>query len=311
MLDFIRDIYSSFRQTSLERVKSPFLGAFVFSWVGFNWQMLAILFFSTKGIEERLKLINKSFDIGDYLLAPIFTTALIVTLLPQINKFITWMQDKPNSDTVAMSLASKIKIAELQQSLAESEARKKLADKKEERFIEDGIYSLKAEFEKTKGDLAQRNEDAKMLLEELRHLEGKLAKAEGQLNVEQESKSQMQTDLVIEKENNRTLGEKILKITSELNKFKSELSLSKQSYENALNAYNELKQKYEITEGSIRHNHSRYPFLIRPVSAHGPYVLEFNNSAEVVLEELNKKLERQKENKIKTNNVNEPNDGLK
>ncbi|EOT5958649.1 hypothetical protein ACK6GM_002363 [Escherichia coli] len=79
MLDFIRDIYASFRQTSLERVKSPFLGAFVFSWVGFNWQMLAILFFSTKDIEKRLVDINDSFGIGSLLLAPICTTALVMT----------------------------------------------------------------------------------------------------------------------------------------------------------------------------------------------------------------------------------------
>lgn len=311
MLDFIRDIYASFRQTSLERVKSPFLGAFVFSWIGFNWQMLAIIFFSKKDIEERLELINKSFDIGNYLLAPIFTTALIVTLLPQINKIITKIQNKPNTDTIELSLESKIRIAELQQSLAESEARKKLADKKEERFIEDGIYSLKEEFEKTKGDLAQRNEDAKMLLEEIRKLEGHLAKAESKFNVEKESKSQIQAELIIEKDNNRVLGEQILKITSELNKFKSDLSLSKETYENTLKAYNELKQRSEITESSIRYNHTRYPLLIKPASVNGPYVLKFNNNAEIALEELNKTLQRQKENNIKTNNVNEPNDGLK
>ncbi|EPE0675806.1 hypothetical protein ACSFSI_001615 [Escherichia coli] len=88
MLDFIRDIYSSFRQASLERVKSPFLGAFVFSWLCFNWQMLAILFFSSKDIEKRLAIINGSFGIVSFLIAPICTTALIVILLPQINKYL-------------------------------------------------------------------------------------------------------------------------------------------------------------------------------------------------------------------------------
>ena len=44
MLDFIRDLYASFKQTALERVKNPVLGAFVFSWIGFNWEILAILF---------------------------------------------------------------------------------------------------------------------------------------------------------------------------------------------------------------------------------------------------------------------------
>ncbi|EOT5958651.1 hypothetical protein ACK6GM_002365 [Escherichia coli] len=209
-----------------------------------------------------------------------------------------------------MSLTSKIRIAELQQSLAESEARKKLADKKEERFIEDGIYSLKEEFEKTKNDLEKRNDDAKILLEEIRRLEGQLAKAESQLNVEQESKSQIQKELIIERENNRTLGDQIIKSTSELNKFKAELSLSKESYENSLKAYNELKKRNEITESSISYNHTRYPSLIKPASINGPYILEFNKDAELYLNDLNKTLIIQKNSDYKTNKVNAHNDGL-
>jgi hypothetical protein len=58
MLDFIKDIIDSFRQSSLERVKSPFLGAFVFSWIAFNWQPLIILVFSENKIEKRLGVIN-------------------------------------------------------------------------------------------------------------------------------------------------------------------------------------------------------------------------------------------------------------
>lgn len=145
MLDFLRDIFASFRQTSLERVKSPFLGAFVFSWIGFNWQMLAILFFSKNSIEERLKFINSNFDVWNYLSAPLCTSALIAFLLPQINKAITKIQDKPNSETIELTLSSKIRVAELQQSIAEIEARKKLADKKEERYIEESISLIKVD----------------------------------------------------------------------------------------------------------------------------------------------------------------------
>ncbi|MDZ5701870.1 hypothetical protein [Enterobacter ludwigii] len=145
MLEFIRDLFTSFRQTSLERVKSPFLGAFAFSWVAFNWPMLAILFFSKKEIESRIEYINSNFEISSYLLAPLCTSALIAFLLPQINKIITKIQDKPNSETIELTLSSKIRVAELQQSIAEIEARKKLADKKEERFIEESIESIKTE----------------------------------------------------------------------------------------------------------------------------------------------------------------------
>lgn len=262
MLEFIRDIYASFRQTSLERIKSPFLGAFVFSWLGFNWQMLAIIFFSKKEIEQRLEMINKSFDIGSYLFAPICTTALIVIILPQINKFITRIQDKPNSDTVELSLASKIRIAELQQSLAESEARKKLADKKEERFIEEGIHAIKNRLEKAKATNKEQENEITKLLKITNDLQGDLAKVESKLFVEQESKSQIQKELTIEKENNRTLGEQILKISSDGNKLKSQLTLSQDIYKQTLAAHNDLLGRTERTERAIMKYANRYPTLI-------------------------------------------------
>lgn len=159
MLDFIRDLYASFRQTSLERVKSPVLGAFVFSWIGFNWQMLAILFFSTNKIEDRIEYINKTFDIGSYLLGPIVTTGLICFLLPRANKLVARIQDKPNSETVELTLSSKIKIAEQQQRIAEIDARKKLAEKKEEKFIEESIYKTKEENKSLKMEIDTLKEE--------------------------------------------------------------------------------------------------------------------------------------------------------
>ncbi len=293
MLDFIRDIYASFRQTSLERVKSPFLGPFVFSWLGFNWQMLAVIFFSTKSIEERLSLINKSFDVGDYIFAPICTTALIVIILPRFNKFITWVQDKPNSDTVEMSLVSKIKIAELQQSLAENEARKKLADKKEERFIEENIVLIKQDHEKAIANLKNKENKISNLMDAITELQGKLAKAETMLKVEQESKSQTQNELIIEKDNNRTLGDQIIKIKSELNKLKSNLSLSKETYEKTLDAHDELKKQLDITKNSIIATQYIYPHLMKPTKINDSVVLKFNDNAGVALNELNEKLKRQ------------------
>lgn len=261
MLDFIRDIYSSFRQASLERVKSPFLGAFVFSWLCFNWQMLAILFFSSKDIEKRLAIINGSFGIVSFLIAPICTTASIVILLPQINKLITIIQDKPNSDTIEMSLASKIKIAELQQLLAENEARKKLADKKEERFIEENIISIKKDHEKAIDNLKDKESKISNLTDTITELQSKLVKAEATLKVEQESRSQVQNELIIEKENKRKLEDNILHLNLSLKKNQSELAIAKEAYDNTLMAYNELNTTLKKAESSIINFNANFPFL--------------------------------------------------
>jgi len=139
MLDFFKDIFASFRQSSLERIKSPFLGAFVFSWVGFNWQMLAILFMSKQSIICRIDYINSHFDIGNYLLGPISTTILICLILPLANKHITKLQKATNQDTNELILQSKIDIAEKQVELADYDAKKKLAEEREKKNIESNI----------------------------------------------------------------------------------------------------------------------------------------------------------------------------
>lgn len=298
MLDFIRDIYTSFRQTSLERVKSPFLGAFVFSWVGFNWQMLAIIFFSKKGIEERLELINKSFDIGNYLLAPICTTAMIVIILPQINKIITKIQDKPNTETIELSLESKIRIAELQQSLAESEARKKLADKKEERYIEEGIHAIKKGYERAKNNITEQESEITKLLHFNNELQGQLAKAESKFNVEQESKNQIQKELVLEKDNNRKLGEQIIKLNSDVNNIKSQLNSAKEAHDATVIASNRLLGRIQKTERVILKYANRYPSLVNVNISSNGFIVTPNSVGRKLLRRYSRAIEIAKNRKI-------------
>lgn len=300
MLDFIRDIYTSFRQTSIERVKSPYLGAFVFSWFGFNWQMLAILLLSEKAVEDRIELINKNFDIGDYLLGPIITAGLIVIILPQLNKLITKIQDKPNNETITLSLTSKIEIAELQQALAESEARKKLAEKKEERFIEDGIHAIKIELEQTKEQLSERDKDVKFLLNTRTELEGKLAKSESQLKVETESRIQIQNDLNLEKESNRIYNDKIIETTKSINKVTSDLSGIKESYSELIESHKDLKQLMDSIISSIDGYRLRYPNIIKLRRGTQGFSFSVSNKAAALLNEVNEKLDPN----YKHNNIN-------
>lgn len=145
MLDFIKDIFAAFRQNSLERMKSPFLGAFVFSWLGFNWQLLAILFISKKDVEERIVYINQHFGIESLLIGPLFTTTLICILLPQATKYIIKFQSKPISAATVTTMTEKIALAEKQLEIADIESKKRLSDKREERNIEEDIYSTKSQ----------------------------------------------------------------------------------------------------------------------------------------------------------------------
>jgi len=289
MLDFARDIYASLRQTSLERVKSPFLGAFVFSWLGFNWQMLSILFFSERKIEQRLDFINKTNDISNYLLGPICTTALIVILLPQINKLITKIQDKPNSDTVELSLSSKIKIAELQQSIAEIEAKKKLADKQEERNIEEGIQNIKMLLKQTTQDLNERNEEVQTLVSGVNELQGRLAQAESKF------KAQLQKELTNEKENNRTLSNKSLDLSASINKHKADLSASLEMQQKILAANNDLNIKIDALGVMMNSYADSYPEIFVIKNIDGNSLLAIKGNARKLLVNVNKTLKARKE----------------
>ncbi|MEB5748681.1 hypothetical protein MXF13_02100 [Leclercia adecarboxylata] len=290
MLDFVRDIFASFRQTSLERIKSPFLGAFVFSWIGFNWQMLSILFFSKKEIEQRIELINKSYDIGSYLVAPIFTTALIVILLPQINKLITKIQDKPNSETVELSLSSKIKIAELQQSIAEIEARKKLADKKEERNIEEGIANIKLKLEQAINSLQEKNEELQNSLVEINDLHGNLAKAESKLILEKETRNQIQKELTIEKENNHVLGKKLLDTSAEANKYQADFASALEIHQNAVLQNKKLIQKIDSLRVMMDSYIDAFPELFQIEIIDDTSYLTVKQSASPLLTNVNNSL---------------------
>ncbi|MGU5938031.1 hypothetical protein [Klebsiella aerogenes] len=302
MLDFLRDIYSSFRQTSLERVKSPFLGAFVFSWVGFNWQTLAILILSKKEIEERLSYINDHFDVGNFLLGPICTTVLISTLLPQINKIITRIQDKPKSDTIELNLTSKIRIAELQQSIADIDARKKLAEKKEEKYIEESIYQTKKDFEKSVEDLHIATE----LLEQTRNdaieLRGWLAKAESKLDVETTAKENIAKELLVEKETIKTLQRQTVELNQRLSSLKS-IKYEYDSKESKLK--NDIvisKQEKENITSMIEAVARTYPEIFIISENNGITSFDVKSSSKKTLLGLNKTLKEQRKNNDLTKN---------
>jgi len=224
MLDFIKEILASFRQTSLERVKSPVLGAFVFSWLGFNWQMVAIAMFSDKSMESRIEYINQRFDIGDYLFGPICVTALICVILPQINKAVMKIQGKPNAETFELSLDAKIAIAQKQQELAEADARKKLAERKEEKFIEQDIYLTK-----------QKNKELIIDLQSLRNRNHGL-------------ESNLQTITVEKNSLEKQLNDKIIEISSITRKFDSQNDANSILEKEKIKLKNELSEKMKSLE---------------------------------------------------------------
>ena len=251
MLDFIRDIYASFRQTSLERVKSPVLGAFVFSWLGFNWRMLAILFLSKHSIEQRIESINKTFDVGNYILGPICTTALICFLLPRVNKFVTHIQDKPNSETVEMTLSSKIRIAELQQKIAELDAQKKLAEKKEEREIEEGIKQTKYDNMSLQSEITSLNNTIRSLTKKKTESDIQIEKLNSNVILLKEDVSKINKDLKNAEETTLHYKSKNNDLSIEMNSLRSDMKSIIVSLNNSADKEEKLRETLRQVDNQL------------------------------------------------------------
>jgi hypothetical protein len=199
MLDFFKDIFSAFRQNSLERMKSPFLGAFTFCWLGFNWQSLAILFFSKKTVEDRITYITTHHDMGAFILGPIITTILICLLLPHATKLIIRFQSKPISEAIQTTMDEKIALAEKQLEIADIESRKKLSDKREERNIEEGIKKIKSDAENIEEQNNQLRNKVKILEQNIIDSASRASTIEAQNVVFQQNLSYKDSELTQKK----------------------------------------------------------------------------------------------------------------
>jgi len=51
----IKEFIISFFMSAKHRLKNPVIGAFIMAWVAVNWRFIAILFFSSKSIEQKIK----------------------------------------------------------------------------------------------------------------------------------------------------------------------------------------------------------------------------------------------------------------
>lgn len=283
MLDFFKDIFSAFRQSSLERIKSPFLGAFVFSWIGFNWQMLAILFFSKQNIIGRLEYINSHFDVGSYILGPMSTTILICLLLPYANKHVTKFQKGTNHETNMLILQSKIDIANKQVEIADYEAKKKLAEDREKKNIESNINviidenkNLKIEIKEKSDNISLNNvvisklnddidalkresEIAKVVSEKNRIERTNLQNEIEKLKSEIEKNNKISSELLTLKNQNDELSSNLIHTTVALNKRDKDYWEIKGELNEALKKLASPKFVYSNGLASLGNDHSNAP----------------------------------------------------
>lgn len=249
----------------MEKVKSPVLGAFVFSWLGFNWQMLAILFFSKHDIEERIINIQSQYDISSYLLGPLCTTALISFFLPRANKVFTLLRSKPDQETISLTIAAKKELAEKQQEIAEIDAKRSLALTIAEKEIDENISAIKSQnlaLSAERNKLVEENEKLIKWLEDEKELTKKLNSS---LSEQHES---------INSQNNETLS--LITALDEKNKELATITNEKTILELELNKLNreldDLKNISSTLSNFNKELRDNYKYLFQPDES-GQYTL--------------------------------------
>lgn len=78
-------------KSSEERIKNPFIGSFIISFLALNWQAILIIFFSRKIVERRVEIVESDYNsISTYLILPLIIAVFYVAVLP----YIMWFFDK-------------------------------------------------------------------------------------------------------------------------------------------------------------------------------------------------------------------------
>ncbi|NVJ71804.1 MAG: hypothetical protein HWD80_00790 [Flavobacteriaceae bacterium] len=88
----VKDLFNALIDTSKERIRNPFVGTFLLSWLFFNWKAFVTLFFSSLELEQRISIIESSYYSLKYTLwIPLILATFYVGILPYIMAFIDYI----------------------------------------------------------------------------------------------------------------------------------------------------------------------------------------------------------------------------
>jgi hypothetical protein len=87
----MKDILNSWAKDNQVRITSPVIGAFISSWILFNWDRFLLLFWGSGTLSERLKHFQETTNFSDYQfwLWPLIMALIYVFVLPYLN---VWTQ---------------------------------------------------------------------------------------------------------------------------------------------------------------------------------------------------------------------------
>ncbi|WP_347069209.1 hypothetical protein [Flavobacterium sp. WV_118_3] len=145
LISFFREML----ETSRERIKTPITGAFIFSFIAYNWKPIVIFIYSKQSIENTVELISSEYCSYWTILAPLIISIIYTTILPygimHIEKFHTAAKKKRKdifNDVKEHELKKKAIILKL-----EKDNEDVRSGNVEKSFLNDKILSLEKQVE--------------------------------------------------------------------------------------------------------------------------------------------------------------------
>lgn len=81
-MSWLKNFFSSIDDAAKSRVNNPFYGAFIFSWLIFNWKIILILLFSKKNIYSVIEDITNHLNANLLLYYPLLASLILLILIP-------------------------------------------------------------------------------------------------------------------------------------------------------------------------------------------------------------------------------------
>lgn len=240
------EILHSIVSNSKERLKNPFLGAFITSWIAFNWQPIFIILFSNKTIEDKITFVNQNFiDPYHLLYFPLISTVIYIIILPYINLVTELL--------IELSKTKRNKLSINSQKLA--------INNKKELAIEE------IKLEESKTEFRERNSHNQMI----ESLQNSMKDLEKTLLNERNNNSENIADLNKEIFKNKEIQQQeINQYKTQISKLQSELNHSRQLlFDYQLTDNKSEKIDFEIIDAQIIKNDQHSEFR----SEYPPYTL--------------------------------------
>jgi hypothetical protein len=217
----MKELFKSFLKTTEERIKNPFIGSFITSWILFNWKPILYLIFSSKDIEQKILYIETTFTIiWCLLIFPLLSAIFYVLILPYLNLLFDWLL-RYSSLKKNISLIDKQKqIIQNQKELAIEEI--KLEEAKTE-FRERKTHNKLLEDLQLKNTIneelleLEKNTNQKIIEELKRELKKREDMTLAELKNSEKRYNQSRMEM-------NTLNDKLFEKDNELQKFKSMLN---------------------------------------------------------------------------------------